>query len=161
MTLNAPYITGFSISRPENEGEKSLDKERERAAVYLHPDLRLIEANSTRPRYSRKYEIYALGVVLFEIGIWQTLEKVVERVSEVPPGKTMEKTVSNVSVLPPRKFMEKVVERCEKDLPFYMGNRYCDVVMRCLTCADEDADETAASLDSIYWSIVLELAKCG
>jgi hypothetical protein len=142
--LAAPYITGFSISRPDGEGEKSLDKEREKFALYLHPDLRVADPQKQPPRFSRKYEIYALGMLLFEIGIWRAIDEVIK----------------DGSSLPAQKFTQTVVDRCSKDLPFYVGNQYRDVVVRCLTCADENADETAASLDTIYWSVVLELAKC-
>ncbi|KAF4631424.1 hypothetical protein G7Y89_g6709 [Cudoniella acicularis] len=144
VMLANPYITGFSISRPDNPGEISLDKEREKSEIYLHPDLRVAYPENERPRYSRKYEIYALGLLLFEIGVWRGIEDVIK----------------SSTFLPPQKFTQTVVNRASKDLPFFVGNQYRDVVVRCLTCVNEDADESTASLDTIYWSIVLELAKC-
>jgi hypothetical protein len=140
--LDKPYVTGFSISRPDDEGERSLNRDKEEYAIYQHHKLRVADH---RPRFSRNYEIYNLGLLLFEIGVWRPLTNI----------------VTNASSLPAAKFTQTVIDRCKKDLPFFMGNQYRDVVVRCLTCADDIADETAASLDTIYWSVVLELAKCG
>lgn len=68
--------------------------------------------------------------------------------------------IKDSTSLPPEKFTQSVLNRASKDLPFLVGNQYRDVVMRCLTCVNEDADESTASLYTIYWSIVLELAEC-
>jgi hypothetical protein len=141
IMLDSPYITGFSISRPDNENEKSLNKDLETLSIYLHPDLRIKDPEQ-RPKYHRKYDTYSLGLVLFEIGIWNSIDHVAK------------------ASLEPEEFKKTVVDRCTKDLPFFVGTKYRDIVLRCLLCADEKADEVASSLDTLYWSIVLELAKC-
>ncbi|KAL3477206.1 hypothetical protein BJX99DRAFT_257684 [Aspergillus californicus] len=140
IILNSPYMTGFSISRPDSRTEKSLNKDLEARAIYLHYDLRISDPEE-RPGYHLKYEMYSLGLLLFEIGIWNTIDRVVK------------------SSLPPKVFHNKVIDRCTKDLPFFMGSRYRDVVLLCLTSAD-DAEESDSLLDTLYWSVVLELAKC-
>jgi hypothetical protein len=61
--------------------------------------------------------------------------------------------------LEPEEFKKTIVDRCSKYMPFYVGIKYLDVVLRCLKCAGEKADEGPSSLDTVYWSIVLELAK--
>ena len=141
IMLDSPFITGFSISRPDDIKQKSLNKDLEARAVYLHPDLRATDPEK-RPRYHRKYEVYSLGLLLYEIGIWKPIERVMK------------------ITLQPTEFKEKAIHRCIKDLPFFVGTRYCDVVLRCLTCADTESKENDSSLDTLYWSIVLELAKC-
>jgi hypothetical protein len=60
-------MTGSSISRLDNPGEISLDKEREKSEIYLHPDLSVAYPENERPRYSRTYEIYALGLFLSKL----------------------------------------------------------------------------------------------
>lgn len=141
IMLDFPFITGFSISRPDNNEEKSLNKDLETRAIYLHPDLRATDPEK-RPQYHRKCEIYSLGLLLFEIGIWNTIDRAVK------------------NTLPPEVFKKKAVDRCTKDLPFFVGTKYRDVVLRCLTCADTGSEENESSLDTLYWSVVLELAKC-
>lgn len=141
IMLNTPLITGFSISRPDDMKQKSLNKDLEARAIYLHPDLRATDPEK-RPQYGRKYEVYSLGLLLYEIGIWNTIDRAVK------------------ITLSPAEFKDKAVDRCTKDLPFFVGTKYRDVVLRCLTCADTSSDESEGSLDTLYWSVVLELAKC-
>ena len=141
VMLDFPFITGFSISRPDDSKEKSLNKDLGVRAIYLHPDLRAADPEK-RPQYNRKYEMYSLGLLLVEIGIWNTIDRAVK------------------NTLSPEEFKKTAVDRCTKDLPFFVGNKYRDVVLRCLTCADVDPGETDNSLDTLYWSVVLELAKC-
>lgn len=141
VMLDFPFITGFSISRPDDNKEQSLNKDLGVRAIYLHPDLCATDPEK-RPSYHRKYEIYSLGLLLFEIGIWNTIDRAVK------------------NTLSPEEFKKKAVDRCTKDLPFFVGNKYRDVVLRCLTCADVDFGENGNSLDTLYWSVVLELAKC-
>ncbi|KAK7717655.1 hypothetical protein SLS64_003150 [Diaporthe eres] len=140
VMLESPYITGFSISRPDAPNEVSLNKDHEDLSVYLHPDLRTGD-HSARPKYSRKYDVYSLGLVLLEIGLWRTLTPMIS------------------SDLSPAEFKSQATRRCQRDLAFFTGSGFRDIVMRCLTCADEDSDETASSLDNFYFSVVLELEK--
>jgi hypothetical protein len=145
ILFSHPYVTGFSLSRPDDEKEKSLNKDREHLAIYLHPELR--ESSPEEPvRYLRKHELYSLGLLLFEIGIWRPIEGVIK----------------DAKSLSARKFAETAADRAKKDLGFYTGSRYRDVVVRCLSFANDNDDdcETSASLDIIYWSVVLELVKC-
>ena len=141
LMLDFPFIAGFSISRPDDNTQKSLNKDLEARAIYLHPDLRATNPEK-RPQYHRKYEIYSLGLLLFEIGIWNTIDRAVK------------------ITLSPEEFKKKAVERCTRDLPFFVGTKYRDVVLRCLACADAGSEENDSSLDTLYWSVVLELAKC-
>lgn len=140
VMLDSPYITGFSISRPDAQDEQSLNKDHEDLSVYLHPDLRTRDPES-RPKYERKYDIYSLGLVLLELGFWRTLSSLVK---------------SNLS---PADFKAQVVRRCQKDLAFFTGSAYRDIALRCLICADDGFDGAASSLDSFYFSVVLELVK--
>ena len=141
IMLDLPYVTGFSISRPDYEHERSLNKDLEALSIYLHPDLRVRDPQQ-RPRYHPKYDIYSLGLVLFEIGIWNSIDHVAK------------------ASLEPEAFKKTVVNMCSTDLPFFVGTKYRDVVLHCLMCADEEADKAASSLETLYWSVVLELAKC-
>lgn len=142
LMWESPYITGFSISRPDAQDEVSLNKDHEELSIYLHPDLRTRDPK-TRPKYERKYDIYSLGLVLLEIGFWQTLS-------------SLERDSSNLS---PVDFKARIIRRCQKSLAFFTGSTYRDTVLRCLKWADEDFDEAANSLESFYFMVVLELVK--
>lgn len=143
VILDAPYISGLSIARPDNDQQKSLNKELDALSIYLHPDLRTGRPEE-RPRYRTKYEFYSLGLVLLEIGGWRSIDML--------PGVT--------SALDKVEFKKRVVDRAKKDLPFFMGKRYTDVVLYCLTCADDDVDELKSEMGTLYECVVLELARC-
>ena len=85
-----------------------------------------------RPQYHRKYEIYSLGLLLFEIGLWNTIDRAVK------------------STLLPKDFKGKATDRCTIDLPFFVGTKYRDVVLRCLNCANIGCEEDERSMDILY-----------
>lgn len=142
VLLDAPYVSGLSIARPDNDQQKSLNRELDVISIYLHPDLRISNPDE-RPRYHVKYEFYSLGLALLEIGGWRTID-------ELPGvGSSLDKI----------EFKLRVTDRAKKDLPFFMGKRYTNVVLYCLTCAD-DTDDLTTALETLYECVVLELAKC-
>jgi hypothetical protein len=141
--FGSPCIGGFDISRPDKLGELSLNKVLEAHRVYQHPELRAPDPSKTT-RYHRKYEIYALGILLAEIGFWRDIATIVGRHS--------------IS-LTAREFTAKLVSKCESELGCWMGSRYRDVTVRCLTLGESSILEE--SLDVFYLSVVLELMKCG
>ena len=64
VQYSEPWILGFESSRPEGElsyGPTELDPQRD---VYRHPD----RQGQVRVQFTKLHDIYALGVVLLEIG---------------------------------------------------------------------------------------------
>lgn len=74
-SFSEPFIGGFEVSRPEQNGELSLDTTGGSFDLYRHPELR-DPSNELqgRPASERKHDVYSLGLVLLEIGVWQRLE---------------------------------------------------------------------------------------
>ncbi|KFY83509.1 hypothetical protein V498_08021 [Pseudogymnoascus sp. VKM F-4517 (FW-2822)] len=66
-----PWIFGFEFSRPEDffsSGATDISLERD---VYRHPDRQGIPET----RFNKLHDIYALGVVLLEIGLWESWDQ--------------------------------------------------------------------------------------
>lgn len=64
-----PYITGFEFSRPTlGATEVMVDFDIERN-LYRHPD----RQGSPMANFSKIHNLYALGVVLLEIGMWESI----------------------------------------------------------------------------------------
>ncbi|KAK4222139.1 hypothetical protein QBC38DRAFT_460730 [Podospora fimiseda] len=82
ITLSEPWVFGFEFSRPDpffSDGRPDICLSRD---VYRHPE------RQQRPthQFSKIHDIYALGVVLLEIGLWQpvlAMEKVGEKHKDV------------------------------------------------------------------------------
>jgi hypothetical protein len=76
-----PKVVGFEFSRPNSNAEFSDDMKRSlsRHEVYMHPgylksvlakiDMEISDAN----RFKLEYDMYSLGCVLLEIGLWRRL----------------------------------------------------------------------------------------
>ena len=119
--LTRPYLMGFDISRPNQPNEFS-EKARSRPEDdhYRHPEYREPNARSFQP----SFDIYSLGVVLFEIGIWRNLAATAQRHGTRP---TLPSNRSDPLLI--EKMMEKGPQL---ELRRYTGGRYRDAVVACL-----------------------------
>ena len=152
ISIHEPYLTGFGYARPDTEEVVSLPVSSTGKDIYKHPDLKVrnVESEGQRvPRFSRRYDIYSLGLVLLEIGLWDSVSTF----------------ITNLAT--PEVFAEKLVRVCKRDLGHRMGRTYTDVVIRCIegiqtgnTEPLDSSDQKAEELMSFYWSVVRELGKC-
>lgn len=71
IDFTRPLVVGFGVSRRETQGEATVDTRDPDSPLrpWQHPDLR----GSAHVRFQPKYDVYALGLVLFEIAMWQDL----------------------------------------------------------------------------------------
>ncbi|MCJ1436346.1 hypothetical protein MMC27_005724 [Xylographa pallens] len=158
--LAPPYVCGFDFSRQDTPAEmtedvptvllsQSTDRER---SFYKHPDLdrrqpiappnkddseetilakvEAAEALSREFRYRKAYDIYSLGIVLLEIGMWKP-------VKEMAP--------SSLSVADWR---HRLRDRLLNELRSRMGKKYFEVVERCLNGDFGGLSNTGASADT-------------
>jgi hypothetical protein len=159
----APYLIGFGYSRPDTATAVSLIKSAELHELYQHPELRKNDAemgklgqasesdSSSRIRFRRAHDLYSLGLVLLEIGLW-------DRISAF-----------NKDPMDPDKFTSQLLRVCERDLGHRMGLAYSNVVMKCIRGIDGDKDDytdehsesrRSDQLMDVYWAVVNELAQC-
>ncbi|KAL8366635.1 hypothetical protein RB595_010477 [Gaeumannomyces hyphopodioides] len=102
-----PLITGFGVSRREKQCEVTVDT-RDRDSpleMWQHPDLR----GGAHVRFRPKHDIHALGLVLFEIAMWQDLPSIDGR------GGLLARVLDHSPVVAHR-----------------MGTTYRDAMMACL-----------------------------
>lgn len=131
IDLSEPWVLGFEFSRPElyfshGYGDSCLSHD-----IYRHPDR---QRNPTRP-FNKLHDIYALGVVLLELGLWQ------------PALDLLGRTAATGSNAPdPHTVHSRLVRHAERRLASKMGNRYRDVVLRCLGGDLGVADDTKEDL---------------
>ncbi|USP79752.1 hypothetical protein yc1106_07026 [Curvularia clavata] len=73
--LDAPYVSGFELSRPSIMDEWSEKPGFEPAKdIYRHP---YAQSNQTDGSYRKSYDMYSLGVVMTEIALWKPIEEVI------------------------------------------------------------------------------------
>lgn len=139
--LNSPLVGGYSVSRPSTEEEISIcGTQTSLSETYLHPQLRV---SAQRPKYASKYEVYAFGLLLAEIGFWRPISKIAAAHSLSADG-----------------LKDAVIAKSSSDLACWMGEQYRDVTLRCLRVDDALGTQIGDGLSDFYWSVVLELTRC-
>ena len=72
--VSSPTLSGFEYSRPANRDEitelPSMDRLQE---LYRHPDVQFDVPRDGNYGFAKIHDIYSLGVVLFEVGVWHPI----------------------------------------------------------------------------------------
>ena len=144
--IRRPYLVswdqcpGDAINAPE---------EMHVARLYRHPNSRV----GARSTFTPEYDVYSLGLVLLEIGLWMPLHK-------------LWKTKYNLPV-----FRKKLQSTYAHKLGGKCGSAYMRVVEYCLHAADIEAIATpshrlsqdyqqAKKQEDFYWKALKPLEKC-
>ncbi|KAF5977929.1 hypothetical protein FCOIX_6261 [Fusarium coicis] len=156
LDLSQPIIGGFAISRPDSPTELSISASVEDAeVVYLHPDIRKrlksgAKQTGNEQRFQRFHDIYAVGLLLAEIGYWRPIAKVAESGAKGSKADSMS----------PEQLKEAVIKKSKSDLAFFAGETYRDITLRCLLAGEPggvQAENDAAGLNNLYWDVGINL----
>jgi hypothetical protein len=121
LQKSAPYLTDFGFSRPLDvysaakypaNTARNLD-----ADVYRHPD----RFGEPSQYFTKIHDVYSLGVVLLEVGMWKTARQMYDEVFQSAKGNP---TGENVK--------EAFIKRAKQELEHRMGSAYRDAVLLCL-----------------------------
>lgn len=143
-SIGNPYLWGFDYTRPtdvlssipqlanlqiggDHLPEHVFYQHRER---YSHPPA----------AFSFKHDIYALGIILLEIGLWQSARSMASSV--LRPSNTRGLVPEDLG----KEIHKRLVQRTHQKLRFCMGTQYQRVVLKCLeeiawSQCDNQADE--------------------
>ncbi|KAK5766387.1 hypothetical protein LTS12_003304 [Elasticomyces elasticus] len=145
--LSSPLVAGYSVARPNAPTEISVfGSSTPESGVYLHPDLRV--AHKDMPKYRLNYEIYAFGLLLLEIGFWNTASKLAAA------------SMVKGTLVSPSTQLASLIKKCKSDLACWMGEQYRDITLRCLEADTEFSGEVGECLTKFYWSVVLDIISC-
>ena len=116
-----PCLVGFESARHVRDESDLTPSDEAEANLYRHPQ----RQGAPKEDFSKLHDFYALGVVLYEVGVFRTVKTVfkqlfdhLEKVGEFPH---------------PKEVASKILKRATTDLPSRMGTKYTDAVLRCLT----------------------------
>jgi serine/threonine protein kinase len=123
--FNRPYLTDFGFSRPVHmttrfHAQAVGDPDYE---VYRHPE----RYDPPVVSFTKIHDIYSVGVILLEIGLWQTARRLFDDVIEVDLGGKIPAAGRLASAIQSA-FSEEARDR----LGHRMGSSYRDAVLCCL-----------------------------
>lgn len=112
--------------------------------LYRHPSR---QGLSPTREYAMQHDIYSLGVCLLELGLWKSFIKypVIDGVT-TPQWSSILGMPADLDPLQTVLYLssdakERLVSLAREKLPQYMGTRYTDIVVNCLTCLDPDNED--------------------
>ncbi|KAJ5813168.1 hypothetical protein N7447_010191 [Penicillium robsamsonii] len=108
--LGSPALVGFEVART-SDGDTDPGRRRQmplEVGAYIHPDL---QHPSTNVRHSMCHDIYSLGVILLEVGIWSSLENLHELHADMTPidiSQTLKRMARETEILMGRRYRQTV-----------------------------------------------------
>jgi serine/threonine protein kinase len=125
--ISNPFLLGFDASRPDSMGEMSVASKNP-AASDLHRHPSSLNGMSRKP-YCKSFDIYSLGLILLEIGLWKVLQAFHK------PHYSAER------------FKDKVViQNLVPNLNSKTGRIYREVVEKCLFAKEDLTGQEAGKL---------------
>jgi Prion-inhibition and propagation len=158
VDISLPYITAFDYSRPDNQYGVSLKPglsiEFDR---YKHPDYSTPSSRSTID-YHKLHDIFSLGVILLEIGLWQSVASLYSELEKLNARKNRE------PISPPLQDFQKLYSpKYAQELGYRVGPKFQRAVMRCLNgdflVQDVDPDDRIL-LNQFNKLVVTEISQC-
>ncbi|KAL5330700.1 hypothetical protein ACEPPN_000219 [Leptodophora sp. 'Broadleaf-Isolate-01'] len=137
-SIGAPYLAGFEKFRFE-DGNTFLAGD----ALWDHNLYRHPSRQGTRPgmHYQMQHDIYSLGVVLLEIGLWTSFASPGTETSSMIPSLVLGPANPDSVKLPlgtPTQLKAHLEALAKNELPSRLGKRYTEIVLLCLQCLDQN-----------------------
>lgn len=136
LTVDSPLITGFQFTRPQNEASLAHSPlESPELQYYYHPE--------AAKGFTKKLDLYSLGVVLCEIGRWGLVSDSTK--------KTLEDR---------EQAREYILNKLIEDLGWRMGAHYQRAVSTLLRCDLPNDDDQGFFAQQYFEKILKRLDSC-
>lgn len=141
LAYDEPIFVGFNNSRLEItpttiDREVSIQSRNITLDFYQHPEKR----HNTKILYCREYDLYSLGCVLLEIGLWQTLDDCLPHEFSSSIDK-----------------QKMAIRNLARQLDKSAGSIYTRVVKNCLDITRDPSPKAALTFER---NIAVELSQC-
>ncbi|KAL1874769.1 hypothetical protein VTK73DRAFT_188 [Phialemonium thermophilum] len=117
-SLDDPRLIGFEYSRQEMAFSDRAGEFEIKRNIYRHPS----RWGPPTTRFEKIHDMFALGVILLEIGLWERVDTL-DRGLLVSPAMAADRMA----------VYNRLVKHAEERLGFYAGSKYRDIVVGCLT----------------------------
>ncbi len=139
---NGPFLAGYEYARPTTAYTEAMPTDPGQE-MYRHPK----GQGLTRANFRRSFDLFALGCVLLEIGLWSNLSEILRRVPFEQEPKAKMSTVRSDKVdwvrLETTKTQLLQNDDFEKrsdlaGIAFHAGTTFQHIILQCLYADDED-----------------------
>lgn len=130
--FHAPLLHGFDFARPNAKPSIGRYVENIELDIYRHPD----RQGEARDGHTKRHDLYSLGVVLLEIGLWRSCRGMVEQRAEHQHQQNVRKhtaTKFEAGKVAKEDMVKWLAETVRGSLAHYVGSDYRDAVLTCLT----------------------------
>ncbi|MCJ1324866.1 hypothetical protein MMC10_001528 [Thelotrema lepadinum] len=134
-SLGNPYLCGFDTARQDKAASDQTGDAFWDLNVYRHPARQGLHPEE---RYSMNHDVYSLGVVLLELGIWKPLLAL-----------SGFKTLKGGGPRTPHLVKEFFQKLAREALPIIMGQKYSDLVLFCLEIDGENPVTASTAVDEV------------
>ncbi|KAH8694339.1 hypothetical protein GQ44DRAFT_719490 [Phaeosphaeriaceae sp. PMI808] len=117
--LGEPFLCGFETARQDKATSDQKGDAHWRYNIYRHPKR---QGLYPQERYTMNHDIYSLGVVLLELGLWRPL-------LNTGLAKLKDSTDEEIAAGKIKEYLKKMAA---ERLPVMLGTKYCDIVLFCL-----------------------------
>ncbi|OAG11163.1 uncharacterized protein CC84DRAFT_411 [Paraphaeosphaeria sporulosa] len=131
-SINTALVQGFNYSRQLTQSQ-TIDRGKVlndlEAAIYRHP----LYQGDAASGYQIQYDIYSLGLVLFEIAIWGPLMDMFVPGKGKKPPVALSPNMKQFHEAEAFELKRRIDMRVENELAYRVGTRYKEVVQWCLS----------------------------
>ncbi|CZR58611.1 uncharacterized protein PAC_08503 [Phialocephala subalpina] len=149
--IGAPFLAGFEHFRLEDGHTHLTGDDEWEKNIYRHPSRQGLYPEIS---YQMQHDIYSLGVVLLEIGLWASFvvyDPQVDDHTPSPPTRNSilgpTNTIAEVGTLKvaakskiAAETKTKLEQLAQKELPLRLGRKYTNIVLLCLRVLDTGSD---------------------
>ncbi|RAR05684.1 protein kinase-like (pk-like) [Stemphylium lycopersici] len=157
--FEAPFLHGFDFARPNAKPSVGRYVENIELDMYRHPD----RQGETPLGHKKEHDLYSLGVVLLEIGLWRSCRDMVEKRAKDKQKLRKQGVSGDAAGEVERNDMVKWLKGAVQDsLAHHVGSDYRDAVSTCLTSSFgvmHDDERKSKLLDAMDKMVLQKLAR--
>jgi hypothetical protein len=142
--FDKPYLVNFEYARAFSSATPWSYDEDEEKNLYRHPD----RQRPPQKSFNQIHDLYALGIVLLEVGLWQNISATKRDILSVLPTGTN---------LDPETLSACFLKLAKEKLPHTMGPAYAEAVETCLLGTFGVAVEDPTFALQVYELVVQKL----
>jgi hypothetical protein len=121
--IGTPYLVGFSYARRGTARSTGSSRAEWRKEIYRHPERQAAELGVDPEVYYKPYhDLYSLGVVLLELGLWERLETAYD---------------TELKRATPNQRKGRLIDLANTYLPLKVGSTFARIVRGCLEAGHE------------------------